>query len=350
MKLGDWINILKESRPWILLICISNAFFIFLAWVAYPEAFGLLVGIMIIFSIATIISGLLLVWKWQKKKDKAFYDFVREPSSEHEYGLIESVGELHKERVSYLANKLRMLNDQLDESKLQTIDYEEFIESWVHEIKTPISLLTLVLENRKEEMSELVYQRLEHARINISDDVEQILFYARLQASHVDYRLEKISLNLCCEDVQLEFQAFLDEKEVKVISQMEDVPIVSDKKALQFIFTQIFVNAVKYSNEKVDSFIWLKTGFDSIKNRYYLRISDNGVGVLDSDLPFIFDKGFTGDNTNRKQSTGIGLYLVKKLCDELQIEIEVESGYGKGFSIQLLFPIIETQKTLSTRF
>ncbi len=343
MKARDWINILKESRPWILLLSISNAFFIFLAWTAYPETFGLLVGIMIIFSITSIVFGILLVWKMHAKQDKFFYDFLREPSSEYENQLIKSIGELHKEKVNYLANKLRMLNDQLGEAKLQSTDYEEFIESWVHEIKTPISLATLVLENRKEEMSELVYQRLEHVRINISDDVEQILFYARLQASHVDYLFERISLSLCCEDVLLELQALLDEKEVKVISQMEDVPIVSDKKALQFIFTQIFANAVKYSNEKVESFIWLKTGLDSIKNRYYLRISDNGIGVLNSDLPFIFDKGFTGDNSNRSQSSGIGLYLVKRLCDELQIEIEVESEYGEGFSIQLLFQIIENQ-------
>lgn len=343
MKPRDWLTMLKVSCPWILLLCINDAFFIFLAWVAYPETFELLVGIMIIFSAASIVLGMLFVRKSQKKKDKVFYHFLREPSPEQECVLIESFGEMHTEKVNDLANKLRMLNDQLDEVKLRSLDYEEFIESWVHEIKTPISLLTFVLQNRKEEMSELVYQRLEHARINIYDNVEQILFYARLQAAHVDYKLERVSLNLCCENVLLELQSLLDEKEVKVISQMKDVPIVSDEKAIQFIFTQILVNAVKYSNEKIDSFIWLKTGFDSLKNRYSLRISDNGIGVLHSDLPFIFDKGFTGDNPNRKQSTGIGLFLVKKLCDELQIEIEVESKYGKEFVIQFLFPKIEDQ-------
>lgn len=341
MKPTDWLNILKESQPWIILLCISDAFFIFLAWVAYPETFRLLVGIMITFSFTVIVLGMILAWKRQEKQDRAFYDFFREPSQEHESELIKSIGKLHKEKVNYLGNTLRRLNDQLDKAKLQTIDYEEFIESWVHEIKAPISLVTLILENRKEEMSELVYQRIEHARINISDNVEQILFYARLQADHVDYRLERISLSNCCEEALFELQALLDEKEVSIVSQMKDVPIVSDKKALQFIFTQIFVNAIKYSNEEIDRFIWLKTGFDSIMKRYYLRISDNGIGVLKSDLPFIFDKGFTGDNPSKKQSTGIGLYLVKKLCDELQIEIEVESQYGVGFEIQFLFPKID---------
>ncbi|SHI50192.1 Signal transduction histidine kinase [Clostridium amylolyticum] len=341
MKSRDWLNILKESRPWIVLICISDAFFLFMAWLAYPETFGILVGIMIIFSVFTIVFGMWLDWKRKIKQRETFYDFLKEPSLEHEGRFIEAIGESHKEELKYLANKLRIQEDQLDDAKLKSTDYAEFIESWVHEIKRPISLSTLVLANRKEEMSQLVYQRLEHATANIRDNVERILFYARLQASHVDYRLERIPLNLCCEDVLLELQGLLAEKEVTVISHMEDVPIVSDKKTLQFIFTQIFINAVKYSKEEIKSFIWLKTGFHSVKNRYYLRISDNGIGVLESDLPFIFDKGFTGDNPNGSHSTGIGLYLVKKLCDELQIEIEVESEYEKGFAIQLLFPIIE---------
>lgn len=350
MKPMDWLHILKVSRLWILLLCINNAFFIFLAWVAYPEMFALLVGSMIIFSAASIVLGVFFAWKRQEKKDKAFYQFLREPSEELKYELIESIGDVHKEKVNDLAHKLRTLNDQLDEVKLHSLEYEEFIESWVHEIKTPISLVTLVLQNRKEEMSNLVYQRLEHARITINDHVEQILFYARLQVAHVDYKLERVSPGDCCEDVLLDLESFLNEKEIKIVSQLKNIPIVSDKKALQFILMQIFVNAIKYSNEKVDSFIQLKTGFNSVKNRYYVSISDNGMGVLASDLPFIFDKGFTGDHLNKKQSTGIGLYLVKKLCEALQIELEVKSKYGKGYSIQLLFPIIKEQKILPDRF
>lgn len=338
MRLQNWLDVLKSSSIWIFLLAINYAFFMFLAWVAYPEAFKLLVGMMLIFSIGSVVLGIFFTWKKQKKQEALFYTFLREPSPEHESAFIQSIGVNYKEQVHHLADKLRMLTDQLDDIKLQSLDYEEFIESWVHEIKTPISLVNFVLQNRQDEMSTLVYQRLEHAKIAIHEHVEQILFYARLQAPHIDYQFEKISLTDCFEDVLLELQALLDEEEMEVDLQVEDVPMVSDERALQFIFIQIILNAVKYANGKTNRLISLQTGFDNVKDRYYIKISDNGLGVLRSDLPFIFDKGFTGDHPQRKQSTGIGLYLVKKLCDDLQLEIDVGSTYEKGFSIQFTFP------------
>lgn len=338
MKLADWLNILKDSSHWLLILCVTNVFFIFFAWLAYPEAFQILVNIMIVYSFVTIVLGMIIHFRRQKKQERIFYKFIREPSKENEKELLQTSGELHKEKVNTLGNRLRNLKDELDQAKIQTTDYREFIESWVHEIKAPISLITLVLENRKDEMSELVYQRMEYARINVLDHVERILFYARLQGTHVDYHLERISLINCLEEALFELQGLLDEKEIKVISQIEDLPIMSDKKALHFIFTQVFINAIKYCKEEMDRCIWIKTGLDRTQDRYYVQIRDNGIGVLKSDLPFIFDKGFTGDNLHQKQSTGIGLYLVKKLCDQLNIEIVVDSEYGKGFEIQLLFP------------
>ena len=92
----------------------------------------------------------------------------------------------------------------------------------------------------------------------------------------------------------------------------------------------------------MQSEIRLETGFHQAFERYYLKVADNGIGVLQSDLPFVFDKGFTGDVNNQKQSTGMGLFLVKKLCDDLRIDIEVESQRGEGLTIQLLFPKVNT--------
>ncbi len=341
MKVKHWVNTARGSWLWILLLCTSNIFFIFAAWLAYPDTFKSLLSIMILFTIGSIIIGVLFITKKKERQRKAFYDFMREPSIEHEFNLMKNLGEYYKDEVHYLGDKLRLKKDELEDAKLKTRDFEEFIESWVHEIKTPISLGTMVLENRGEEMSQLVYLRFGHALISIKDYVEQILFYGRLHGAHVDYKLERISLILCIEDILLDLHGLLQENDVGVIFNTEEIPVVSDERSIQFILTQIVVNSAKYSKKEVNSLIWFETGFHSMRHRYYLKITDNGIGVLSSDLPFIFDKGFTGDNSKESHSTGIGLYLVKKLCDELRIEIEVRSEHGNGFEIELMFPVVE---------
>lgn len=338
MRRLNWLHSLQQSRQWILLLCVNSVFFIFLAWVAYPESFKLLVLTMLIFTFVTILIGVLVTWKKQQKQRNIFYQFLREPSAEQEAKLLQALGNTYMEPLHDLAIQLRHLHDVLQEAKYQSLEYETFIESWVHEIKTPLSLLHFVLQNRKDEMSPLVYQRLDHANITIHDHVERILFYAKLQAVHVDYSLKKVSIVECFEDVLLELQSLLEEQNVRVHTEIKEIPVVADERVLHFILIQLLVNAIKYRNVDSESFIWIETGFEHAKDSYYVKVADNGLGVLHSDLPFIFDKGFTGDASNQKQSTGLGLFLVKKLCDDLQVEIEVKSEYKRGFTIQLLFP------------
>ncbi|MEK4521077.1 HAMP domain-containing sensor histidine kinase [Psychrobacillus sp. FSL W7-1457] len=338
MRQLNWLPSLQQSRQWILLLCVNSGFFIFLAWVAYPESFKLLILTMLIFTFVTILIGVLFTWKKQRKQRNTFYQFLREPSAEHEAKLLQLLGDIYKEPLHGLANQLRHLSDDLQDAKYQSKEYETFIESWVHEIKTPLSLLHFVLQNRQDEMSPLVYQRLNHANITIHDYVERILFYAKLQAVHVDYSLKKVSIVECFEDVLLELQSLLEEQHVNVHTEIKEINVASDERVLHFILIQLLVNAIKYRNVDSESFIWIETGFDHAKDSYYVKVADNGLGVLQSDLPFIFDKGFTGDASNQKRSTGLGLFLVKKLCDDLQVEIEVKSEHKRGFTIQLLFP------------
>lgn len=338
MKKVNWLHLPQHAYHWIIVLCVNSAFFIFLAWVAYPKEFKALVLAMLIFKLVTILIGLVVTWKKQRKNQHIFYRFLKDPSLEKEAQLSQTLGNAYIELVHALANELRRLQDEAQEAKHQSLEYKTFIESWVHEIKTPLSLLHFVLQNRKDEMSSLVYQRLDHANITIHDYVERILFFSKLQAVHVDYSLKKVSIFECFEDVLLELQSLLEEQQVDVHTEIKDIPVVSDERALHFILIQLLVNAIKYRNVDSESFIRIETGFEHAKDSYYIKVADNGLGVLQSDLLFIFDKGFTGDTNNQKQSTGMGLFLVKKLCDDLQIEMDVESEYKRGFTMKLLFP------------
>lgn len=328
--------LLRQSRQWLVLLCFNSAFFIWLAWIAYPETFNVLVLSMLLCTLLSIIVGLLITYKKQQQLKRSIHQLLKEPSKEQEEKVARNVGD--DQLIQPLAEELRFLKDERQKAKQQSVDYQTFIESWVHEIKTPLSLMNFVLQNRQDEMSPLIYQRLNHANITMHNDVERILFYAKLQATHKDYRLQKISLEECFEDVLLELQTLLEENDIAVQTDIADTSIVTDKRALQFMTNQLVINAIKYRNPKKDSWIRLETGYEPNDDSYFVKVSDNGQGVLASDLPFIFDKGFTGDTHQQKQSTGIGLYLVKTLCDDLNITVKVVSHYEQGFTIQLLFP------------
>lgn len=329
---------MKKNNHWVILLCMNSVFFIFLAWVAYPREFKALVLAMLIFMLFTLLVGVVITRKKQFNQQAIFYRFLKEPSLEKERELTRTLGVASIEEVHALAKELRHLRDEVQEANYQSVAYKSFIETWVHEIKTPLSLLHLMLQNRKEEMSPLVYQRLDHVNISMHDHVERILFFAKIQSVHVDYSLKKVAIFECVEDVLLDLQSLVEEQKIEVQTDIKDIPIVTDERALHFILLQLLLNAIKYRNINSKSCVKIETGFENAKERYFIKIADNGLGVLPSDLPFIFDKGFTGDTNTQKQSTGIGLFLVKELCNDLEIEMDAVSEYMHGFTLKLLFP------------
>jgi signal transduction histidine kinase len=255
--------------------------------------------------------------------------------------------DLIKYCVPSLEEPIRLLGDSLREQALllaeyedQVLEFEEFIETWVHEIKTPLSLATLLLANRKEEMSDSVYIRFEHVRREISEEVDRILYYARLQSLHIDYRYERILLSTCCSEVMNDLKSLFEEHEATITQDLGDIEVISDVKTLQFIISQIILNSIKYGKEGHNPVVRLSAGETPAPARYFLKISDDGIGVSEADLPFIFDKGFTGNHPHHRKATGMGLYLVKKFCDDLQIEIEVDSRVGEGLTTSLYFPVV----------
>jgi signal transduction histidine kinase len=311
-----------------------------LAWLASPGVFGILVILMIIFTLCIIGIGLRIDDRGKQRQKDAFETFLAEPKLENEKELLLVNPASSQEMIRSLGQRMREMEGLIAEQMNKTVEYEEFIEAWVHEIKTPLSLAMLILGNRRDEMSPLVYQRFEHVRHTINADVERILYYARLQSAHVDYRFETVDLSECCNEVLEEFSSLMEEKGVSLYLDLHPVNVITDCKTLQFILTQILSNSLKYSG-KHQGQISVESGYLKKADRHYLQISDNGIGVPKEDLPFIFDKGFTGDHPDRKKATGMGLYLVKKYCDMLKIEIQAESVYKEGFIIRLLFPVVD---------
>ena len=204
-------------------------------------------------------------------------------------------------RILKKANKSMLEN--ISTIKQQQKDYKEYIESWVHEIKIPITSVKLLCENNKSDITTKIDEEIEE----INNFVEQALFYARMDQVSNDFMIKNINLNN-----------------------------VINEKWLEFIVNQIIQNAIKYRKEKNANIV---ITISENKENVILNIKDNGIGIKTSEIDRIFDKGFTGTNgRNQKKSTGIGLYLCKRLCQEIGMEIEANSKENEFTEIKIIIP------------
>lgn len=250
------------------------------------------------------------------------------------------LGELMPESFGLEDQKYRELIRKSNKSVIERIhqmeqnqkDYREYIESWVHEIKAPITAIALNCENNRDERSR--YLLVENRKVE--NYVDMALYYARMDAVYKDYMIAETNLQEVAQQVLLQNKYYLIQSHVKAEVACPDT-VYSDKKWIAFILNQLIQNSVKYGRSE-GAHIQIVT--EKTKSGVLLRVKDDGIGIPKEELTRIFEKGFTGTNgRNRERSTGMGLYLCRKLCDKLNIEIRAESAEGKGTEIILMFPV-----------
>lgn len=322
---------LTDAKQWLLVIFLLLITYIFLAWLAYPESFRNLVTLMVALSCTLIILPFLLMHHKDQLVDEAMVRFLHEPNQANEDKLCRLMTKVEAKRVRALGEIIRQKEDENNQQLRLNKHYESYIEEWVHEIKKPMALLTLVLTNREQEMSPLVQQRLVHVRNQIDADVEKIVYFARLSASHQDYLFQSLDLQKLCQEAVEEQASLLEEAGFTVIFPKNTAMILADKKSFLFMLGQVINNSVKYVGKIQPQILFAIDIADDIR----LSISDNGPGIPTEDLPFIFDKSFSGES---KKATGIGLYLVQEMADNLAIGVKAESSPGEGLTITFIMP------------
>lgn len=218
---------------------------------------------------------------------------------------------------------------QLEESQRE---YREFIEGWIHEVKLPITGMQLACHNERQGNN----RRIETYLSQLDNAVDQALFYARSDQVYKDYQVAETELRQVVLKVISKNKYFLIQNQMNVQVECGDESAMTDRKWLEFILVQILVNAVKYKKEGTGEMIfYAKASKDAVR----LCVRDMGMGIPAGDIGRIFEKGFTGSNgRNREKSTGIGLYLCRKLCRKLEIDIGVESIENEYTEVFLIFP------------
>ena len=213
---------------------------------------------------------------------------------------------LNKEYKTYISKS--------DIAKSDMIDYYTM---WVHQIKTPISALKLLIQTSESEISSDLSSEL----FKIEQYVEMVLSYIRLGSNKNDFVLKEYDLDNIIRQAVRKYAPLFIRKKISLDFQPTNYKVLTDEKWLVFVIEQLLSNAIKYTNKG-------KISIYSLENKK-LVIEDTGIGISKEDIPRIFDKGFTGYNGRTdKKATGLGLYLCKNILDKLSHKISIESEVG----------------------
>lgn len=328
---------LKRNFPWLLLLLVVDLFAALLFWLSDVKAFEALIGMIVLFSVLLFAAVLLVTTFRERKKQTLFADFLSTLDAVSEEQLLRAVSQQEREQLEHLIIVLRNQQCRLNQMAEDLQDYEEYVEGWAHETKTPLSLLTMILDNRADEIPKQLQKKFDYVRSQLQEDVTQMLYYARLKSSTKDYRFQNVDLCEVMEEVLEDYKPLLEEKGFEICSSLKAETVFTDRRGLRFILGQIISNSIKYSVHDPVLAISMEHG----QQEHILRISDNGIGVPSYDLPYIFQKGFTGDTTDsQKKATGMGLYLTQKMADDLGLKVNAKSAWGEGFEMTVLFPIV----------
>ena len=218
--------------------------------------------------------------------------------------------------------------EKLNEYKININSFKEYIETWIHEVKLPISTMVLLNHNHKLD------KRINNQLKKIDNYIDQILYYVRSENAEKDYIIKETDIKKIINNVLLKNKDDILENNIELKVEIKEKQVLTDSKWLEFILNQIINNSIKY--RKNNPFIKIKY------ENNLLEIYDNGIGIKEKDIKRVFDKMFTGENGKENiKSTGMGLYIVKEMCDKLGHKIVIESEENKYTSVKIMFEVTD---------
>lgn len=318
MKLADYL----KSRMKIiilvagLLLVFSSAYFLFdmpLITVLYP----LILSVFILIVVGTV--DYILVRK-------------RHMQLSFQESLSEELTDILPESASLIEQDYQLIIEKLKEeekvSRNQVIsDYNNMVEYytiWAHQIKTPIASMRLTLQSDDSELSRKIQADL----VRVEEYVEMVLTFLRLDSDSTDYLIKEVELDEMIRTAIRKFKSDFIQKKLSVNYEPLETKVLTDEKWLSFVIEQIISNAVKYTTTGGISI--------SLSEHKVLCVEDTGIGINPEDLPRIFENGYTGFNgREQKEASGIGLYLCRRICENLGHKIWAESTPGEGTKMYL---------------
>lgn len=234
-----------------------------------------------------------------------------------------------KENLQEQVNQLLIENRQLKNTiDIERKDLEEYFLLWVHQIKTPITVSDLILQKEKNPYT----CQLKEQMFYIREYTNMAINYMKLKDRQADMDIAEVEIDKLLKSLLRKYSGLFIDKNISLDYQPIDTKIITDARWATILIEQILANALKYTNSGK-----ITLSFDRDKNA--LKVKDTGIGIKSEDINKIFDRGYSGFNGRiNEKSSGIGLYLVKKIAILLNIKIEVCSTVNVGSEFIICFP------------
>ncbi len=246
----------------------------------------------------------------------------------HDFSLIENIALLKLQAL--------LKNSQTADAQHRDLilEQEEYFMLWLHQIKTPIAAMDLLLQKNKTGDD----FQMRKALLSIDSYTQMALHYLKLQTKNSDLDFAEFSVDTALQNIFRKYRCFFIYKNIVLNYEPVNLSIITDSILFETMIEQIISNALKYSclnQESPEISVFVESSNSIV-------IKDNGVGISASDLPKVFDKGYSGQNgKNMEKATGIGLYLAKKIADNINCKIEIESELGAGTSVRVKINAVE---------
>ncbi|HEX6593772.1 MAG TPA: sensor histidine kinase [Bacillota bacterium] len=323
---------MKEQIPLIIVQCLQFLMVLLIFWLSGYHNVRIM---MYALFIGFFFLGCYLTYTYITRRH--FYQKLQTPLQ----SLDESLERTDFVPIAKALDQLLKVQYQLYQERIFTIEDKKeehlrFMDRWVHQMKTPLSVIELTAQNLDEPESSSIREETNR----IQTGLNTVLYMARLRTIEKDFHIKPIHLEQLIHEVNKDQKRFYIRNNVyptlEVDPKADEIIVESDEKWLFFIVTQLIHNAVKYTlghSRQIILSVYERAG------SAVLSVQDFGMGIPEEDERRIFDAFYTGENGRRvRESTGMGLYLVKEAVEYLGHTIEMESELGKGTTFRIVFP------------
>lgn len=334
-------SFLKDKSTSIFLFSIQGFTLILFFHLLYPEKMEIIYPAILSLS----LLGLYLLLEWLP-----YANFHRQLKNKSNTTNLTGKTNEQEMVVNYIEILQTHYQEEIHRLQNQQEEKVHFLSQWLHNLKTPISVIQLIIDKyeREKEVSVEVVKSIQQENDKLQDSIEQVLNMIRFEDFAMDYEPVKVDLQTSLKNVinrkksQFIYNNVFPKLEIDTNSA---IFVLSDKKWNEFMLDQLISNAIKYSAGQVPS---RDNGDNNSKkvtfsiqqneNHTTLTIKDEGAGIPSPDLQRVFDPFFTGENgRNYRNSTGIGLYIVKQISDRLQHPIHLRSQVGRGTEVTITY-------------